>query len=87
MGEVGLHLPQHERVDLGVDLDAPADRPIDRGRSLDDLDLLPRAHVLATELRGQDHAVDAGVDHLLHRPAGHVPDLLSLVTRLEQVLT
>ena len=84
MGELAGHLAKDEGVDLRVDLDAPAHGAVDGGGSFDDLDLLAREQIFAAELGGDDHAVDTGIDHLLHGPGGHVAELLGLVTGLHE---
>ena len=81
-----VHLPQHERVDLRVDLHAPADRTVDRAGVLDRLDLAPRRHVLAAQLLRQGVPVEPRVGHQLGDPVGQAPKLLRLVAACRQLL-
>ena len=86
VGEGGLHTADDEGVDLGVDVNAPADGAVDGGGGLDVLDLLTGGDVLAAELEGEDKAVEALVGHLLRGPLGEVAQLLRLVTGLQEHL-
>ena len=82
VGERGLHAADDESVDLGVDVHAPADGPVDGGGSLDVLDLGAGVNLLAAELLGEDEAVKARIGHLLRGPLGEVTQLLRLVAGL-----
>ena len=86
VGEAGVHLAQHERVDLGVDLHAPADGAVDGAGVLDRLDLAARGHVLAAQLLGQGVAVEARVGHRLRDPVGQAAQLLRLVAARRQLV-
>ena len=83
---VGIERADDERIDLGVDLHAPADRAIDRGGGLDRLDLIHRREVLAAQLRGEGDAVEPGVGHLVRGPVREPAELLRLVAGSDELV-